>query len=132
MKKLLIRTICILLIVATISPFVFAEDNVGIQPRYTYIQYVAAEIQINNSVANCSATFRTYDQYDLKITCQLQQKLDGKWKTIATWYAENSNSNYVISQRNLSIINGEQYRFAVYGYVYRGDSLLENAYTCAV
>ena len=132
MKKILIRTICLLLIITTISPSVFAEDSNAIQPRYTYARLVVAEIDINNGIAICSATLRTYDQHDLKITCQLQQKFDGKWKPIATWYEETSNSRFVMSERNHTILNGQEYRFVVYGYIYSGDSLLETVYTYAI
>lgn len=128
MKKILIRTICILLIIATILPSVFAEEGSAIQPRYTYTRLLVAEINVNNTVATCSATLRTYDQYDLKITCQLQQKKDGQWKPISTWFQENSNSRYVGSQKTCNILNGGEYRFVVYGYVYSGDSLLETTY----
>lgn len=128
MKKILIRTICILLIIATVSPSVFAEEGSAIQPRYTYTRLLVAEIDVNNTVATCSATLRTYDQYDLKLICQLQQKIGGQWKPFSTWSVENSNSRYVVSERTCNILSGGEYRFVVYGYVYSGDSLLETTY----
>ena len=92
------------------SAAVYYEDIQQIQPRYTYIDAVGAKISISSSgKATCTGVGYAKDTYaTVDLTVQLQQYLDGGWKTLEIWTG---------SDVNMAVVSGEYYVYK--GYKYR-------------
>lgn len=92
------------------SAAVYYEDIQQIQPRYTYIDAVGAKISINSSgKATCTGVGYAKDTYaTVDLTVQLQQYVDGGWKTLEIWTG---------SDVNMAVVSGEYYVYK--GYKYR-------------
>lgn len=131
MKRILSRTICLLLLITMILPVAFATEHNMIQPRYTYVRMLNAHIDITGSTATIAANFSTYTSYDLKLACKLQHKVGSTWKDVQIWSKESSNISHISLTKEYPISVGEQYRLIVYGYVYNENSMIEYVHTTA-
>ena len=86
------------------SAAVYYEDIQQIQPRYTYIDAVGS-----SGKATCTGVGYAKDTYaTVDMTVQLQQYVDGGWKTLEIWTG---------SDVNMAVVSGEYYVYK--GYKYR-------------
>ena len=113
----------LIMLLSVVSIPVLASDNSEIQPRYTYISGIAADITINTSLgtANCYGLIQARNK-SVMLVCQLQQRENGQWKTIKSWSA--SGQDRVLLRNNYAVASGYTYRVLVNGYVYDSDYII--------
>lgn len=123
------RLICICISVAfffTLLSFpVLANDNVEIQPRYTYILGFAVDITVDtsSSEATCYGMIRSRSG-SVKLVCQLQKKVNNQWITTKSW--TETGDGFALINKDQDISVGLEYRVLVTGYVYdTNHNLLE-------
>lgn len=115
------RLICICISVAfffTLLSFpVLANDNVEIQPRYTYILGFAVDITVDtsSSEATCYGMIRSRSG-SVKLVCQLQKKVNNQWITTKSW--TETGDGFALINKDQDISVGLEYRVLVTGYVY--------------
>lgn len=106
-----------------------AATNIGsaVQPRYTYIVEVRAELQVTYlGVACCSGAFITRTNNPVKLVIRLQELDGSNWMTIKKW--EITGTSAVTDTKSYAVYSGSHYRVKVTGYVYDEDgNLLEYA-----
>ena len=83
MKKLVFVALTMLLLLMTVSFSAHAEDD--IQLYYTLTSDISAALSISGGTATCSGTISMRSGSSASMTMKLQQKVDNKWTTIATW-----------------------------------------------
>ena len=89
MKRTLAFLLTVIMIVSAAAPAVFAVEigDEGIQPRYTRLVTFDIDLSIDAKGKTTSYACATSSSGSDKInlTMELQQKVDGKRKTIKTW-----------------------------------------------
>lgn len=81
MKKVMLFLL-IISIVCTLSPSIAAEENIDIQPRYTYITGIFIDFTISpNGCAEYTSKASPSDLYKTTVESKLQKKVNGIWIT---------------------------------------------------
>lgn len=93
-------------------------------PLYTHIDSLASTIKIFAGNAQSAGKIRFQNNRRASITVKLQQKVDGKWKTLQSWTDSNS-SGVCSAGGSKSVEKGYSHRTYVTGRVYdsRGNCL---------
>ena len=104
MKKLVFVVLTTSLLLMMVLFSAYAED--GIQPCYTLTSDVSAALSISGGTATCSGKILMRSGSSASMTMKLQQKVDNKWTTIATWTTSGKAPSV-----SLSKINQKQMRF---------------------
>ena len=108
MKKLVFVALTMLLLLMTVSFSAHAEDD--IQLYYTLTSDISA------GTATCSGTISMRSGSSASMTMKLQQKVDNKWTTIATWTTSGKAPTVSLSKTK-SVSKGYSYRVYVSGTV---------------
>lgn len=126
MKKTLSFLLTLVMVLSISSPAVLAigdeDPDEGIQPHYTRLATFDISLDINSkgkSVSYANAT-SAYGTDKIELTMELQQKVDGKWKTIKTW--TNSGSFSVsLDDKAWYVESGYDYQTLATAYVYNSS-----------
>lgn len=108
-------TIVLALLLSTVALAAVREPDA--QPNYTYASGVSANLSISGGTAKVTSRITPQGSRKTTLTARLQQKVDGKWKTIATWSDSNASGFSSISESK-SVTSGYSYRAYVTGRVY--------------
>lgn len=114
MKKLVFVALTMLLLLMTVSFSAHAEDD--IQLCYTLTSDISAALSISGGTATCSGTISMRSGSSASMTMKLQQKVDNKWTTIATWTTSGKAPTVSLSKTK-SVSKGYSYRVYVSGTV---------------
>ena len=107
MKKLVFVALTMLLLLMTVSFSAHAEDD--IQLCYTLTSDISAALSISGGTATCSGTISMRSGSSASMTMKLQQKVDNKWTTIATWTTSGKAPTVSLSKTK-SVSKGYSYR----------------------
>lgn len=128
------RFLCVLLavvVVATLAaPALAAANEPSVSPRYTYIQYISAGLNIDETfgLTDCTAGCTVYGGNSIILTCSLQQYNGSYWTTIKSWTSTTKPSAAIA--KNYGVYSGYVYRVKASCSVYDASGkLLENG-TC--
>lgn len=128
MKKIftLILTAIMLLAITCPAQAAVAET---VQPRYTYIKTVTADLSINRTtgVATCEGKITAFDTNPVKVVVHLQVYQDGRWQTLLQREQTGTGSAYL--SRTYTVSSGYTYRCYVIGYVYDSNGVMKEAGT---
>lgn len=116
----------ILTILASIVIPAHAATSVNTpQPRWSYLNSVSANININSiGIATCSGRATARENITVKVVVRLQQLTDSGWSTIKSWTVTDTVSAY--ASGSYAVYSGYTYRTSVTGYVYDSNgNLLE-------
>lgn len=99
----------------------------SIELRYTHLSGLTANLSISGTTAQVSGRITPKNGQKTTLTVKLQQKVDGRWKTIATWSdSSSSGTSDIISKK--SVDKGYAYRAYATGKVYNSaGSVIETA-----
>lgn len=125
MKRIISLALVAVLLCATIAPVSAVSADNTVQPRWTYIRLMNANIDINwIGVASCSGEVNAYESMDVKVLVRLQQLTDSGWSTIKTWSVTGVGA--ARASGVYAVHSGYTYRVSVTGYVYDDNgNLLE-------
>ena len=122
------RRITSLLIVVTIlcamavSASATTVDN-AVQPRWTYLNSVYANLDINwLGVATCEGRATAGDLVTVEVIVRLQQLKDTGWATIKSWTSTGTLT--ASASGSYAVYSGYTYRVSVTGYVYDSNGNL--------
>lgn len=95
-----------------------------VSPQYTHVQLLTSSITISDGKAHSTGSMRPRSSHQTSITVKLQQKVDGKWKTLQSWTGSSS-SGVCSAGGSKSVEKGYSHRTYVTGRVYdsRGNCL---------
>lgn len=129
MKRITAFFLAVLVIVNLLVSPTLAVGNNEIQPRFTYISYIASKLVIDDQheIATCTGILETYSDYELKLICRLQRLNAGTWTTVSSWTVNVDNKRLLKVTESISINTEYQYRVSVLACVYDGNTLLESA-----
>lgn len=85
--------------------------------RYQLIYLISIGLTCKNETAYIYAEVNSYDEADLNIAAQLQQKKNGTWKTIKTFYGSATNDRYCYVDESYPVTSGYDYRVVTTNYV---------------
>ena len=106
----------------TVSFSAHAEDD--IQLCYTLTSDISAALSISGGTATCSGKILMRSGSSASMTMKLQQKVDNKWTTIATWTTSGKAPSVSLS-KSKSVSKGYSYRVYVSGTVKNGSDPAE-------
>lgn len=127
MKRIVPILIVLTLLIALALP-VSAESYPSVQPRYTYINSVYAELSINTTtgITTCTGGVTAKSVRPVEVVVYLQQDMGTYWKTIESWSGTGT-MDIEITNR-YAVASGETYRVYTAGYAYdSNNNLLESA-----
>lgn len=127
MKKTLTLLLALAMIFSISAPAALAMDNAGpddsgIQPRYTRLATFDIDLDINSkgkSVSYANAT-SAYITDKIELTMELQQKVDGAWKTIKTW-TNSGTLSVSLDDKVWYVESGYDYQVLATAYVYNSS-----------
>lgn len=120
MKKLFALILVCAALLAAAMPIGAAKAESPVQPRYTYIDNLRADLEISGlGVASCCGTFSVKEYIPVKIVIRLQQLDGSNWMTVKKW--EISGTGSVTATKSYAVYSGFSYRVHVTGYVYDAD-----------
>lgn len=127
MKKLFAIIVVCGILLGIAMPIAAANSSSAVQPRFTYIDEVSADIQISFlGVAHCDGTFSTRTENPVKLVIRLQELDGSNWMTIKKW--EITGTGWAADTKSYAIYRGRSYRVHVTGYVYDAEgNVLESA-----
>lgn len=108
-------TIALALLLSTVTLAAIREPDA--QPNYTYVSGVSANLSISGGTAKVTSRITPQGSRKTTLTARLQQKVGGKWKTIATW-TDSNDSGTSEAGGSKSVSSGYSYRAYVTGRVY--------------
>ena len=108
----------------------FEINDEGIIPlRYSLINTITADLDIDNGIAECVGIVTTQKVvYMIEITMTLQKYSGGKWTEYAQWYDYDYHTNLFSLKKFIAVDSGS-YRVHVVGTVtdYNGDEETQTA-----
>ena len=123
------KVLSILLVVAifmswSIPVHAATQEGETISPRYTYIKFNSAYIDINENtgVASCEASCYATGNLTVKVQCRLQQYTGSVWTTLKNWTA--SGTSYASVDKSWAVSSGYPYRVYVIFRIYDGNGTL--------
>lgn len=127
------KVLSILLVVAifmswSIPVYAATQEGESISPRYTYIKFNSAYIDINENtgVASCEASCYATDNLTVKVQCRLQRYNGSSWTTLKTWTA--SGTSYSGVDEVWAVSSGYKYRvYAIFRIYNSSGTLVETA-----
>lgn len=129
MKRILIISFVILLMISMAIPVAATIEESVIQPRWSYFTAISASLDINwLGVATYSGSAQVSGAYNVKTVVQLQQLKNGSWTTLDTLSFTGLVS--AAGQGRLAVERGYTYQAYVVAYVYDANgSILESVTT---
>ena len=126
MKRLVSIGFVLLFLCSIIVP-VFATGTTDVQPRYTEINAVSADLEINAlGIASCSGQVTAKHLNSVEVIVRLQKYTGTSWTTLKTWTSTGTATAYASGK--YAVNSGYKYRVSVTGYVYdTDDTILETA-----
>lgn len=127
MKKLFAIIVVCGMLLGTAMPIAAANASSTVQPRFTYIDEVRANLQVSDwGVACCNGTLIAKVDNPVMLTLRLQEFDGSNWMTIKKWDITGTGSTS--AARNYAIYSGFTYRLQVTAYIYDAyGNLLESA-----
>lgn len=126
MKRTLAFLLTVIMIVSAAAPAVFAVEigDEGIQPRYTRLVTFDIDLSIDAKGKTTSYACATSSSGSDKInlTMELQQKVDGKWKTIKTW-TNSGTFSVSLDDKTWYVAEGYEYQTVATAYVYNSNGV---------
>ena len=113
MKKLIFVALTMLLLLMTVSFLLMQKMTFNC---YTLTSDISAALSISGGTATCSGTISMRSGSSASMTMKLQQKVDNKWTTIATWTTSGKAPTVSLSKTK-SVSKGYSYRVYVSGTV---------------
>lgn len=102
------------------------DDIENIQPLFTYINTFQGTFDIDSKGKSSSTVYLNSRNSDkIKINAHLQQYNSGRWTTIKSWIGSESSNSYGFTH-NWYVNKGYSYRLVSYGYVYKGNNIVES------
>ena len=129
MKKILKRLgmlIIILIIFTQHGQAVELNSVENIKPLFTNINVFQSTFDISSNGKSSNTVYlNSRDSDKVKVSAYLQQYKSGKWTTIKSWseYANQTSHGFT---KNLYVTKGYLYRLVSYGYVYKGNKIMES------
>ena len=110
MKKTLIKSLSVLLVLCLLSTTVFAAGTETVMPRYTYVQYILVGLEIEyDGRTYCHTGVTLYNStHSCNLTMVLQRNDGSGWDDVKTWSGSGG--------ENLDL---EKYWYVDCGYEYR-------------
>ena len=130
MKRIFCGLLVVMLIVTLTVPAMAAEKEPSVSPRYTYIQFMSAGLNIDDTfgLTDCTAGCTVYGGSSIILTCSLQQYNGSYWTTVKSWTSTTKPSAAIA--KNYAVYSGYVYRVKASCSVYDASGkLLENG-TC--
>lgn len=130
MKRIFCVILAVMLLAALAMPAMAAEEESTISPRYTYIQYMSAGLDIDDTwgLTDCSAGCTVYGGDSVILTCSLQQYNGSYWTTIKSWTSTTKPSALIT--KNYGVYSGYTYRVKASCSVYNSSGTLIESGTC--
>lgn len=118
MRRSICLILCLFIFVMQLITPVFASTTTEIQPRYTYIAGISADISVSalTGIATCSGRIQVKYLIPVTLFCDLQKRVDGQWITIKRWSATGTGATQIT--QSWAIPDGYTYRVRTLGYVY--------------
>lgn len=125
------KIISVVLILGLLSAIIVPAQANTIQPRWTHVDelYAALKIDTTLGIATCEGSITAQDDLPVKVIVYLQQYNNGRWVTLKTWQAEDS--EYVYKSGSYAIYSGYKYRTYVEGFVYDSNGNMIEATSLA-
>lgn len=117
MKRLISFLLFAAILCGLSIPAAAAEADNLIQPRWSYLNAVAAYLDINwLGIATCEGSAAARSAVDVKVVVRLQQQTETGWATIETWSATGTAG--ATAGGKYAVYKGYTYRTSVTAYVY--------------
>ncbi len=103
---------------------VVAEAADIVQPRFTYLDGVAAGLSIDNTwgIATCSGNTSTSYNRNVKVVVRLLQLNNGTWQILRSW--QGTGPMTCEASGSCAVARGYTYRTSVIAYVYNSDGTI--------
>lgn len=117
MRKMYQCWVSILLCVFILSSTIVYANASEMNPRFSYISTVKATLSIeeNTGKASCYGVVSALGNNSVKLTCILQQNVNGVWRTVYNW--ESTGNRMTTIDKYYYVYPGYAYRVCVTGYV---------------
>lgn len=126
MLKVCSFVLILVLVFACNSEAINFDGNIDFVPMFTNINSFRTIFDISTAGRASSSTYLNTRNADrLLIISTLQQYKSGSWATIKTW-SKSEDGNSCQLANDWYVIKGYFYRLVSYGYVYKGDTIVEN------
>ncbi len=120
MKKLFAVILVCAVLLSTAMPIAATKAESFVQPRYTYIDRIQADLDISGlGVASCEGTISAKTFCPVKLVIRLQEFDGSNWMTIKKW--EFTDNGDISATRDYAVYSGFSYRVHVTGYVYDAE-----------
>ncbi|MGO1470475.1 MAG: hypothetical protein ACTHW2_10680 [Tissierella sp.] len=98
----------------------------NVRPLFTNINVFQSTLDISSNGKSSSTVYLNARNVDkVKIISYLQQYKSGRWTTIKSWSGSRNSTSYGLA-KNWYVNKGYSYRFISYGYVYKGNRIVES------
>ncbi|MEW8974003.1 MAG: hypothetical protein AB2375_07395 [Tissierellaceae bacterium] len=127
-NKLKTLAICLilLLIIPQYGEGVSLDSGGKIKPMFTNINVFQATFDISSNGNSSSTVYLNARDVDkVEIRADLQQYKAGSWTTIKSWSNSKEGTNHGFT-KNWYVAKGYSYRLVSYGYVYKGNKIVED------
>lgn len=127
-KRLKVITVLlmVLLMIPQFGEAIRIQDIGEIRPMFSYINVFQSTFDISSSGKSSSTVYLNARNVDkIEIEADLQQYKNGRWTTIKSWSSiEDGTSNEFA--KDWYVTKGSSYRLVAYGYVYKGNTIVES------
>ena len=125
LKKLLI-IIFILILFPQQGQAVELDSSENIQPLFTNVNTFQSTFDIASNGKSSNTVYLNSRNADkVKISAYLQQYNSGRWTTIKSWSGSRNSTSYGFAN-SWYVNKGYSYRLVSYGYVYKGNKIIES------
>lgn len=127
--RLIRLSLLIALLVTNLSSAFAAVANPGIKPQYKHTSSLTSELSISGGTASVKGNVTpTSDANRANVKVELQQLVNGSWKTIETWTASSTKGGCTAKGTKV-LTKGYSYRVYTTGKVYdNAGTLIETSY----
>lgn len=128
MKRIIPLLIVVTILCTMVVPASAATADNTVQPRWSYLDTVYANLDINwLGVATCEGRATAGSLVTVKVIVRLQQLKDTGWATIKSWTSTGTLT--ASTSGSYAVYSGYTYRVSVTGYVYDSNGNLVEAGT---
>lgn len=127
--RLILLSLLIALLATNLSSAFAAVVTPGITPQYKHTSSLTSELSISGGTASVKGNVTpTSDAHRANVKVELQQLVDGSWKTIETWTASSTKGGCT-AKGTKALTKGYSYRVYTTGKVYNNaGALMETSY----
>jgi len=102
------------------------QNDETIQVRFMFIDYYRNNFDISSSgLSSISSVVFARNVDEIEIVGNLQQFVDGKWKTIKSWNSSTNGMEHSL-EKNWYVTKGSYYRYKSYAYMYSDGTMVES------